>query len=89
MAGADTSGTYRFLTKYDLLKHLPGEFQLPPILKKLEPGQLHFFKEDTPKKAYNMLKDTEPYSIERLCVTKLPPKTIKKDMESENLHLFG
>lgn len=67
-----------FSNKYDLFGSLPQEIQIPPIFTQLKPGRAYLFKEDTPLEAYRMLKETEAYSIERLCVTKLAPQTIRE-----------
>jgi hypothetical protein len=67
-----------FLLKHDMLAELSKDAQLPAVFTELRPGQVYLFKEDSPKKAYGMLKETEPYGIESLCITKLSPETIRE-----------
>lgn len=67
-----------FLVKHDMLSDLPKDAQLPAVLTGLKPGQAYLFKEDIPKKPYEMLKEMQYYSIESLCITKLSPQTIRE-----------
>lgn len=67
-----------FLAKHDMLTELSKDAQLPAVFTELRPGQVYLFKEDSPKKAYGMLKEAEPYGIESLCITKLSPETIRE-----------
>ncbi len=68
-----------FLLKHDMLTELSKDAQLPAVFTELRPGQVYLFKEDSPKKAYGMLKEAESYGIESLCITKLSPETIGKN----------
>jgi two-component system cell cycle response regulator len=61
-----------------MLTKLSKDAQLPAVFTELRPGQVSLFKEDSPKKAYGMLKETESYGIESLCITKLSPETIRE-----------
>jgi len=67
-----------FLFKHDMLTELSKDAQLPAVFTELRPGQVYLFKEDSPKKAYGMLKEEESYGIESLCITKLSPETIRE-----------
>jgi hypothetical protein len=66
-----------FLIKHEMLTVFSEDAQLPPVFTELRPGHAYLFKEDTPKKAYEMLKEAETYDIESLCITKLSPLTVR------------
>jgi hypothetical protein len=67
-----------YLIKHEMLTIFSEEAQLPAVFTELRPGHANLFKEDTPTKAYEILKEAETYGIESLCITKFSPQTIRE-----------
>jgi hypothetical protein len=67
-----------YLIKHEMLTIFSEDAQLPAVFTELRPGHAYLFKEDTPTKAYEMLKEAESYGVEALCITKLSPQTVSE-----------
>ncbi|MBW2623842.1 MAG: DUF835 domain-containing protein, partial [Deltaproteobacteria bacterium] len=67
-----------FLTKNDLLGAGSLNGYLPSFLRELKPGQAYLFQEDSPQKAYAVLRDAGFLDIGYLCLTKLSVELVNE-----------
>jgi hypothetical protein len=67
-----------FLAKNDLLGAGSLNGYLPSFLRELKPGRAYLFQEDSPQKAYAVLRDAGSFNIRYLCLTKLSIDLVKE-----------